>query len=242
MARPKGPSPESIKRIYAALWKGPKSSGEIRKQTKLHGNTIGSTMNDLVNRKMVRWRKMGHKTMYEMVKTKPPEIGWEIPWIELMMTKEDWKAKWDRIDKLIRKDQMRIKWEKMFNEFAYEVLIKGNPELVKVLEETGLTDVPLQRLKENLDVPYCLECLTNHKQFHKPIYSIDTGEFSCPNCGLVVTVEHREELQKETEKESMAIERPKAHGRYSKEIKEIKERIRKHRFLKESLARNGERA
>jgi DNA-binding HxlR family transcriptional regulator len=185
MVRSKGSSPKSIKLIYSVLVKEPKCFEDIWKETQLHRNTVGSTLNDLVAKGLlVRFRK-GHKVMYEMRKTKPPYGGWEIPWIDLMMTRRDWKRKWKRVDVRIRGEQLQNKWERMFYDFVQKVIVDPNSELVKTLVEIGMTDVPLKLIRENREVPFCLECLRETRRFIRTEFCEDTQEHVCPECGSV---------------------------------------------------------
>ena len=148
---------------------------------------MGSTLNDLVAKGLlVRFRK-GHKIMYKMRKTKPPYGGWEIPWIDFMMTRKDWKRKWKRVDaelKMFRSQKDEKLAKQKIRDLICEKLIEPNPELVKVLEEIDM-DVPLTFFREHMKTPYCLECLRANKTFVKTEFHAETKEFICPECGIV---------------------------------------------------------
>jgi predicted transcriptional regulator len=186
MPRPKGPSPESVKRIYAVLVDGPKCFEDIWKETNLHRNTVASTLNKLVEKGLLqRYRKV-HKKMYEVVKTQRPYIGWEIPWIALMMTKKDWQLEWKKVDEEIRRFQEQKKWNNFVWRYCdWLINHPNNQGLLKTLEEMGMLNVPMIKFRENLENPFCLECLRNDKKFVKTIFDRDAGEFVCPTCGVV---------------------------------------------------------
>lgn len=202
MPRPKGPSPEAVKRIYAVLVKGPKCFEDIWKETGLHRNTVGSTLGYLVQKNMLKRYREGHKKMYEMKKTQPPYYGWEIPWIELMMTKREKEMHYKRVEEEVRKFWFQKELDgrvKQFRTAIYEKLVKPpcNQELIKVLEEIGIKVTP-RILLENLKVPFCLECLKKEKKFVKAEFKKETGEFCCPKCGLVLQKESFSKQSKTT--------------------------------------------
>lgn len=197
MGRPKGLTPRSVKRIFAVLVGGPKCFDDIWKETGLHRNTVGFTLEGLEKKDMIVRYRIGHERWAEIKKTQPLyygwEIyGWEIPWIGLMMTKDDWERKWERVDEEIaRGEGAKAKnAEREFWNWIDQVLIEPNEKLAKVLEEINMTNISLRYFRDNLETPYCLECLRNTRKFIKAKYSKETGEFCCPECGLVVEREY----------------------------------------------------
>jgi len=185
MPRPRRPSTKSIKLIYDSLAKSPKCFGDIVKETGLHRNTVATTLNFLVEKKMLkRYReKKGHEVMYEIV------AGWETHWIELMMTKEDWKRKWKEVDNEIE-DHLKRKRLKNFKTelmtFLHEKLIEPNRALAKVLRELDM-NVPIEIFLKHLERPYCMECLKTKKELKRT--SFKDGEYVCTECGIVAETE-----------------------------------------------------
>ncbi len=187
MPRPRRPSTESIKKIYASLLNGPKCFEDLWKETRLHRNTLGSTLKFLLGRGLLIHHRKGHKKVYEIVKTTPPYYGWEIPWIEFMMTKGDWREKWNVVDAEIKRFQMQKKWNNLIKQFfSYLINHPKNKDLREALKETGMLDVPISIFKENLSNPFCLECLKGKKKLVKTVLCKETGELVCPSCGTVL--------------------------------------------------------
>lgn len=196
MPRPRKPANESIRRIYDCLISKSKCYGEIVDETELHGNTVGSTLNFLVKKELVKRMKKGHKTMYELLKTEPPHIGWKIPWIVLTMAPDDWRKKWKDVNAELKKsqDEMKAKrFEEKLGKFLYQQLIIFNPELTKLLDELGMDDVPLRRLLEHRERPYCLDCLKESRRWNRTRRI--GAEYVCEKCGIATSAELFEEYQ-----------------------------------------------
>ncbi|MCD6263098.1 TFIIB-type zinc ribbon-containing protein [Candidatus Bathyarchaeota archaeon] len=153
---------------------------------------------------MITARREGHKIMYEIVKSEPPFYGWEIPWEVLMMTKKDWEKLWREVDfkikeyelEKMKRDILKKKYEKILN-FISMPEIKN---ILEVFEKAGIDwriKLPqlLPTLIRHLKAPICPECLLKYKTHHHSIFDPETGEFICPNCGLVIEImpyrEHR---------------------------------------------------
>ena len=194
MPRPYGPSPESIRRIYDVLLKGPKSFENIWKETKLHRNTVGYTLGVLVKRRFLNRKMEGHRAIYTMEKPEPISIGWDIPWIDLMTTKEEkdthFRIVEQKVEQDVRKFQFQLELEKRIelrNDKIHKRLVNHpqNRKLVEVAQKVGLVITPRILLK-NLTTPYCLKCAKEKKRLDDPIFDNDSKELICSNCGLIL--------------------------------------------------------
>jgi len=190
MPRPHGPSPKSVKRIYAILCKEPKSFEAIQRETELHRNTVGSTLKDLVNRGLLSWERKGHKAMYRMRKTEPPSSGWEFPWIALMMTDKEKDMQLKRAEKKTKKFLLTYELGKRVEDYMERIFEKlvlppQNRELITALQEVKMTVTP-RILLQNLRTPYCISCVRTGRQLCATVYDGETGEFVCQRCGQVL--------------------------------------------------------
>jgi len=159
-------------------------------ETKLHGNTVGSTLRDLVNRGLLSWERKGHKVMYKMRKTKPPSSGWEIPWIALMTTDKEKDMHLKRAEKKTKKFLFTYDLEERVEDYMeaiFEKLVSPpqNQELITALQEAGMVITP-RILLQNLRTPYCVACVRTEGQLRATVYDRETGEFVCQRCGQVV--------------------------------------------------------
>ena len=187
MTRPKKPATDTVKRIYALLIGGSFCFEDICKKTGLHRNTVASTLKYLKDRKMVSKEKKGRNRFYEIIKTQPPYFGWEISWIDLMTTDEDIQAIIEREEKKIEKAVLRRRTEENVLEFKkkiYHKLIEPeeNQEFIKVLEKIEYP-ITLRLLLNNLQKPFCLNCLSTEKIFCRLILT-SKNELACPKCGF----------------------------------------------------------
>lgn len=192
MPRPKGSATKSVKLIYSVLTNEPKCFEDVVNETKLHRNTVASTLNDLVRRGLLRRYRKGHKTMYAIEKTKPPYIGWEIPWIELMTTKKQedlhYKEAENRARTFLKTYWKAREMDERVRQFllaAQEKLVShpANQKLIEVFEKHKMK-VTLRILKDNLKKPFCLECSIKEMTPVRSEFKLGAGAFCCPNCGL----------------------------------------------------------
>jgi ribosomal protein L37AE/L43A len=193
MTRPKGPSPESVKRIYAVLDKEAKSFEDIVSETGLHGNTVGSTLETLEAKGMVERFWKGHKRMCALKRTEPADDLWRIPWIVMMMTQTDQEKKCSEAWKRTRREIKLSKWIDCQKDLMVDFTF--SPQNRDVLETLKKAEVDLdsKSLKEVWSIvqrarttPMCPECLKN-KDVRFFTKSPDVqGEMVCRNCGLTM--------------------------------------------------------
>jgi len=199
MGRQKDSSCNSYKKIHEALKSGPKCPTELHNLTHLNPNTVASRLKYLAEKDMVTSHREGRKVIYEIKKTRSPYGGWEIPWIDLMMNREDWKKKWKQIDEEIA--SFRLQREKnssllnKYGQFSEFLEIPINKELLEGFEKAGIdwkskTLIELRNiLRKNFRTPICLECLQKYKYPEYSKFYPETGEYICPKCNVVVEKE-----------------------------------------------------
>jgi len=193
MTRPKGPSSESVKRIYAVLGKEAKSFEDIVNETCLHRNTVGSTLGTLAAKGMIERFRRGHKRMYGLKRTEPPDNGWTIPWTVMMMTHNDQEKMSRKTWRRIRREMKLSKWIDCQKDLMVDFIF--SPQNREVLETLKKAEVELdsKSLKEVWSIvqkarttPMCPECLKN-KEVNFLIKSPDVqGEMVCRTCGLTM--------------------------------------------------------
>ncbi|TRO47205.1 hypothetical protein E2P60_03690 [Candidatus Bathyarchaeota archaeon] len=179
------PSPVTIRRVYFALVRKPLSLENLVKITGVDEATLGAALDFLKEKGMIVSYNFTTKcVMFRMVRTLPLRYGWNFPWLDLMMSIEDWKTPWKHVygeavgdaeDKLGRRLVKLLK----------DLLVYPNLDLIEVLEELEMNGVPLETFKLHNQEPYCLECLKKEKRFVRMILCERSEEHCCPNCGIV---------------------------------------------------------
>lgn len=235
MPRPKGVSPKSVKRIYSALIRGPLHFDEISTRAKLHRNTVGTALKELTKRGLVQRFREGHRTMYEIEKTK--QDGWQIPWIAMMSTKKERELNYRHGDQEIEAFWRKRKLEQNARDFSVKlegiVTHPDNQALIEAANEVKIL-ITYKMLLENLKTPYCPECVKREKQFYHSIFNKESEEYVCPNCNLIVR--QREPLittaPANEEQRKMENYAKKARGKtnntlYYRYIQELLEKYRK---------------
>jgi len=187
MPRPRDSCVKSYELIFLALNEGSKSWAQLLEETDLHKDTLSRRLKYLSGREMVRREKRGRGVIYSIIKSEPPEMGWDIPWQCLCMTKEDWEKMYRDVDI----ELMRFELTRRYNKFIYTEINKilalsNNNELYNKIMEEGMPDVKMSIFLQNLKTPFCLECLDKTKKLMRSNYNTDTGEYICPKCGLVI--------------------------------------------------------
>ncbi len=180
----KKPSPATIRRIYYALVRKPHSFENLVKVTGVDEATLGAALDFLKDRGMIVSYKVTTKcVVFRMVRTQPLRYGWNFPWLDLMMSAEDWKTPWKHM--YMEAEDAEGNLDKRFVKLLKDLLIDPNLDLIEVLEELEMTDVPLETFKLHNQEPYCLECLKKEKRFVRMILCEKSEEHCCPNCGIV---------------------------------------------------------
>ena len=184
MPNPEKASPVTIRRIYFALVRKPRSFEDLVKLTGVDEATLGDTLDFLKEKGMIVSYKFTTKcVMFRMVRTLPLRYGWNFPWLDLMMNAEEWKTPWKHVygEACDAEDKMSKKLVKLLR----EMLFHPNLDLIEVLEELEMDEVSLETLKLHNQEPYCLECLKKEKRFFRMILCEQSEEHCCPNCGIV---------------------------------------------------------
>jgi hypothetical protein len=154
------PSPAIIRRVYSALVIKPRSFEELINITGVDEAALGSALRFLKEKGMIVSFNFGSGERFRMVRTQPLRYGWNLPWLDLMMSADDWKTPWKNVvNSKMKKDGTEDKLNKRFVKLLKDVLVDPNLDLIEVLEELKMTEVPLEVFKLHNQEPYCLECL-----------------------------------------------------------------------------------
>lgn len=178
------PSPATMRRIYYALVRKPYSFEALIDVTGANEATIRSALDFLKEKGMIVRYNFANCVTFRMVRTQPLRYGWNFPWLELMMSEDDWKTPWKRVYEEAVGDA-QDKLGKRFLKLLKDLLIDPNLDLIEVLAELKMTEVPLETLKLHNQEPFCLECLKKDKRFVRMILCEQSEEHCCPNCGIV---------------------------------------------------------
>lgn len=172
MPRPKNASYKSYRRIYDALYDGPRYFEDLRKATRLHRNTLAARLKFLVKEGLVSKRRVGNKTYYEISK----QIRWK--WL---------RYTWKPNPKEIREIKAKIK------EFAKNELKRRKiflKELVQPVENFHSKLDKLVKLSENQEIlkimPQWNEIpipkLWGIVVLNKLLVECNLEKLVCPNC------------------------------------------------------------
>ena len=184
MSTLKKTSPATIRRIYYALVRKPRSFEDLVEITGVDEATLDSALDFLKEKGMIVSYNFTNCVTFRMVRTQPLRYGWNFPWLDLMMSEDDWKTPWNHFYEEAVADAQN-KLGKRFVKLLKDLLIDPNLDLIEVLEELRITKVPLEKLKLHNQEPYCLECLKKEKRFVRMILCEQSEEHCCPNCGIV---------------------------------------------------------
>ena len=185
MENPKKPSPIIVRQIYQALVRKPRSLKDLLRTTTAKDTQLAAALDYLKDKGMiVSYNFTGRCTMFRMVRTLPLRYGWNFPWLDLMMDESDWKTPWEHVLEKVE-DDAEDSLNKRFVKLLKDLLFDPNLDLIEVLEELKMTDVPIEVLKLHNQEPYCLECLSKEKKFVRMILCEKSEEHCCPNCGIV---------------------------------------------------------
>lgn len=180
------PSPAIIRRVYSALVTKPRSFEELINITGVEEATLGSALRFLQKKGMIVNFNFGSGERFRMVRTQPLRYGWNLPWLDLMMRADDWKTPWKNVvNRKMEKDDNEDKFNKRFVKLLKDMLVYPNLDLIEVLEELKMNEVPLEVFKLHNQEPYCLECLKKERRFVRMILCEKSEEHCCPNCGVV---------------------------------------------------------
>jgi hypothetical protein len=185
MSNLKKPSPVTIRRIYSALVTKPRSLADLADITGVDEAVLGSVLRFLKEKGMIVSFNFGSGERFRMVRTQPLRYGWNLPWLDLMISADDWKTSWKTVINKMKEDEAEGKRNSRFRKLLKDLLIDPNLDLIEVLEELKMTEVPLEIFKLHNQEPYCLECLKKEKRFVRMILCEKSEEHCCPNCGVV---------------------------------------------------------
>lgn len=178
------PSPATMRRIYFALVRKPRSFEELAKITGVNEAKLEDALDFLKEKGMIVSYNFTTKcVIFRMVRTLPLRYGWNFLWLDLMMNTEDWKTPWKQVHG--EAADVENKLGKRFVKLLRDLLVDPNLDLIEVLEELGMEEVPLETFKLHNQEPYCLECLKKDKKFVRMILCEKSEEHCCPNCGIV---------------------------------------------------------
>jgi hypothetical protein len=180
------PSPDTIRRIYSALVTKPRSLEDLVNTTGVEEATLDFALRFLKEKGMIVSYNFANRETFRMVRTQPLRYGWNLPWLDLMMSAEDWKTPWTHVVYgKAEEDTLEEKRNQRFRSLLKDLLVDPNLDLIQVLQQLEMTEVPLEVLKLHNQEPYCLECLKKERQFIRMILCKKTEEHCCPNCGVV---------------------------------------------------------
>jgi DNA-binding transcriptional ArsR family regulator len=180
------PSPATIRRIYYALVRKPYCFEDLVNITGVDKTTLNNALRFLKENGMIVSYNFTDRVTFRMVRTQPLRYGWNFPWLDLMISDDDWKTPWKQViySKAEQSDPEE-KLNKRFMKLLKDLLVDPNLDLIEVLEELEMTEVPLEVFKLHNQEPYCLECLKKERQFVRMILCEKSEEHCCPNCGVV---------------------------------------------------------
>jgi hypothetical protein len=180
------PSPVTIRRIYSALVTKPCTLKELVDISGVDEATLVLALRFLKKKGMIISFNFGNGERFRMVRTQPLRYGWNLPWLDLMMSDDDWKTPWKNLAHAkAEEDESESKLNARFKKLLKDLLIDPNLDLIEVLEELEMTEVPLKVFKLHNQEPYCLECLNKERRFVRMILCEKSEEHCCPNCGVV---------------------------------------------------------
>jgi DNA-binding transcriptional ArsR family regulator len=186
MSNLKKPSSATIRRIYYALVRKPRSFEDLVNITGVDKATLGSALDFLKEKGMIVSYNFANRVTFRMVRTQPLRYGWNFPWLDLMMSDDDWKTPWKHVVyRKVEEDDPEEKLNKRFRKLLKDLLVDPNLDLIEALEELEMTEVPLEVFKLHNQEPYCLECLKKERRFVRMILCEKSEEHCCPNCGVV---------------------------------------------------------
>jgi hypothetical protein len=178
------PSPATMRRVYFALVRKPRSFEDLVKITGVNETALASALDFLKDKGMIVSFNFGSGERFRMVRTQPLKYGWNFPWLDLMMSEEDWKTPWKHVCEEVA-DGAEDKLGKRFVKLLKDLLVDPNLDLIEVLEELEMDGVPLEAFKLHNQEPYCLECLKKEKRFVRMVLCEQSEEHCCPKCGVV---------------------------------------------------------
>jgi DNA-binding transcriptional ArsR family regulator len=180
------PSSVTIRRIYSALVTKPRSLEELVEIIDVDEAALVLALRFLKKKGMIICFNFGSGERFRMVRTQPLRYGWNLPWLDLMMSDDDWKTQWKNlVHAKAEEDESEGKLNARFRKLLKDLLIDPNLDLIEVLEELEMAEVPLEVFKLHNQEPYCLECLKKERRFVRMILCEKSEEHCCPNCGVV---------------------------------------------------------
>ena len=195
MARNRKPSKLSICKVFGRLHNGPLFLDAWR-STGLHSrSTVHKTIKYLFDKKLLVRKRRGHRLYYSLDKCKLPHLGYEIPWKELIMTKQDLNKKQIKISNNTKKSHL-LYYQYQLQQIAYykfttymndsfnssAILFLNSSGYNTNLEHFGKSKEIIEYYNQGL---LCTECFGRYKSKNGYIITPD-GECICIRCGLVL--------------------------------------------------------
>jgi DNA-binding transcriptional regulator YhcF (GntR family) len=185
MHRHRQPATETMKRIFDLLICKPSYPTEIHNKTGLHRNTVNDAFNFLVQNGLVLKARNGQRVLYSLVRA---EEKWYVPWIKLVRPKEELSTHKEirrQMSKGLLRKELDHRISNLRERFGKLVEAPLNDELIDAIIELH-KNVPHRLLLNNIEKPFCLECLNSTKLFFPMFLIQDANEFCCPNCGISI--------------------------------------------------------
>ena len=123
------PSTATIKRIYFALVRKPCSFEDLIDLTGINETALDSALRFLKAKGMIVSYNFTNRLMFRMVRTKPLRYGWNFPWLDLMMSADDWKTPWKQVQRKTEEDE---KLDKRFVNLLKDLLVDPNLDFIEV--------------------------------------------------------------------------------------------------------------
>jgi DNA-binding transcriptional ArsR family regulator len=170
--RPKNASYKSYRRIYDALYDGPRYFEDLRKATRLHRNTLATRLKFLVKEGLVSKRRAKNRTFYEISK--------QNVWRWLRYT---WKPNPKEISQAKAQIKEFAKNELKRREIFLEELIKPVQDFHSKLDK--LAKLPesqeiLEIIPQRSEMPICK--LWGILVLNKFLVECNLERLVCPNC------------------------------------------------------------
>ena len=184
--RAKQPATETMKHIFDLLSCSPSYPTEIHNKTGLHRNTVSFALNFLVQHGLVSKERNGQRVVYSLVMV---DDAWYFPWIKLVPPKEEGFSTRKKVGRQMSKalfmKELDYQVSNLRERFGKLVRDPLNDELIDTLIELHKDTTP-RFLLNNIEKPFCLECLNSDKLFFPMLLIQDSNEFCCPNCGITI--------------------------------------------------------
>jgi len=194
MPRPKNSSPKSYELIFNALIDGPRCYSEIIEETNLHRDTVASRLTFLVEERLIQKHKDGRKMMFDIIRNRELDLNWVYRWTFLMVTKNiKFSGFMQKFTKLLEvtnfekssENARKVLDNALRKKYDEKINISESQEFLKKAHEKNVP-IYLHQILENLESPFCLECLDNYGVLYRSKCIIEGYKYNCLNCGVEI--------------------------------------------------------